>query len=85
MINTRDHDGTGTVCNPEFFQFPAVKKRRVSASFSGGDVTRDGGILLLRQADRQVGLTQALAGVLPDPRDPDRLQHPLLTFVRQRV
>lgn len=85
MLNTRDHDCTGTVCNPELFQFPAVKKRQVTASFSGGEVTSDGGILLLRQADRHVGLTKALAGVLPDPRDPDRIQHPLLTFVRQRV
>jgi hypothetical protein len=85
MLNTRDHDCPGTVCNPELFQFPAVKKRQVTASFSGGDVTSDGGILLLRQADRHVGLTQALAEVLPDPRDPERLQHPLLPFVRQRV
>ena len=76
---------TGTVCNPELFQFPAVKKRKVTASFSGGDVTGDGGILLLRQADRQAGLTKALAAVLPDPRDPERITHPLLTFVRQRV
>jgi hypothetical protein len=85
MINTRDRDCTGTVCTPEFFEFPAVKKRSVTASFSGGEVTSDGGILLLRQADRQLGLTRALARVLPDPRDPDRIQHPLLTFLRQRV
>ena len=85
MINTRDRDCTGTVCTSELFEFPAVKKRSVTASFSGGEVTSDGGILLLRQADRQLGLTRALAGVLPDPRDPDRIQHPLLTFLRQRV
>ena len=85
MINTRDHDCTGTVCNPERFPFPAVKKRKVTASFSGGEVSSDGGILWLRQADRQVGLTQALAGVLPDPRNPERIVHPLRTFIRQRV
>jgi len=85
MTNTRDTDCAGTVCNPELFHFPAVKRRRVSASFSGGDVTSDGGLLLLRQVDRQLGLSQALAAVLPDPRDPDRIIHPLLTFVRQRL
>jgi hypothetical protein len=84
MMNTRDRDCTGTVCTPELFEFPAVKKRQVTASFSGGEVTSDGGILLLRQADRKLGLTRALARVLPDPRDPDRIQHPLLTFLRQR-
>ena len=40
---------------------------------------------MLRQADRRLGLTRALARVLPDPRDPDRIRHPLLTFLRQRV
>ena len=39
----------------------------------------------MRQADRHLGLSRALAAVLPDPRDPDRIIHPLLTFVRQRL
>ena len=85
MLNTRDHDCAGTVCNPELFEFPAVKKRAVSASFTGGDVTSDGGITLLRQTDRRLGLTKALAKVLPDPRDPERIEHPLLSLVRQRI
>ena len=84
-MNTKHTAATGTVCNPELFHFPAVKKRPVSASFTGGDVTSDGGITLLRQTDRRVGLTKALAKVLPDPRDPDRIEHPLLALVRQRV
>jgi hypothetical protein len=85
MINTRDSDCAGTVCNPELFVFPAVKKRQVTASFTGGDVTSDGGLLLLRQADRKLGLSKALAAMLPDARDPDRILHPQLTFVRQRL
>ena len=84
-MNTKPTAATGTVCNPELFQFPAVKKRSVSASFTGGDVTSDGGIVLLRQTDRRLGLTRALARVLPDPRDPERIEHPLLSLVRQRV
>jgi hypothetical protein len=85
MMNTRDSDCAGTVCNPEWFVFPAVKKRQVAASFSGGEVTSDGGLVLLRQADRKLGLSKALARVLPDPRNPGRIVHPLLTFVRQRL
>ncbi len=84
-MNTKPTARTGTVCNPELFQFPAVKKRAVSASFTGGDVTSDGGIALLRQSDRRLGLTKALASVLPDPRDPARIEHSLLTLVRQRI
>jgi DDE family transposase len=84
-MNTKPTAATGTVCNPELFQFPAVKKRTVNASFTGGDVTSDGGIALVRQTDRRLGLTKALAKALPDPRDPDHIEHPLLALVRQRV
>jgi hypothetical protein len=84
-MNTKHTVATQTVCNPELFQFPAVRKRAFSTSFTGGDVTSDGGITLLRQTDRRLGLTKALAKVLPDPRAPERIEHPLLALVRQRV
>lgn len=84
-MNENHTAATGTVCNWELFQFPAVKKRALTASFTGGEVTSDGGIPLLRQTDRRIGLTRALAQVLPDPRDPDRIEHPLLALIRQRI
>jgi hypothetical protein len=34
-MNENNPVATGTVCNPELFQFPAVKKRAVAASFTG--------------------------------------------------
>ena len=76
---------TGTVCNPELFQFPAVKKRRVTGSFTGGDVTSDGGLPLLRQLDRRLGLTKAMAQALPDPRDLALIEHSQHALLRQRI
>jgi Transposase DDE domain group 1 len=84
-MNTKHTAATGTVCNSELFHFPAVKKRALCASFTGGEVTSDGGIALLRQVDRRLGLTKTLAKVLPDPRDPERIEHPLLSLIRQRI
>ena len=84
-MNENHAVATGTVCNRELFEFPAVKKRAVQARFDGGDVTSDGGLPLLRQVDRRLGLTQALAKALPDPRDPDRVENSLLSLVRQRI
>jgi len=75
-MNTKYPVATETIGNPELFQFPAVKKRAVTASFTGGDVTSDGGIALLRETDRRLGLTKALAKGLPDPRDHARIEHP---------
>ena len=44
-----------TDCIQERLPFPRCKGRRVEASFSGGDITSNGGVLLLRQADRALG------------------------------
>jgi hypothetical protein len=57
----------------------------VQASFTGGDVSSDGGLLLVRQADRHLKLTTTLANCLPDPRDPTKVIHPLVTLLRQRI
>ena len=84
-MNTQPTATKATVCNPELFRFPAVKKRQVAASFSGGDVTSDGGLPLLRQLDRRLGLTKAIAQMLPDPRAPALIEHSQQSLLRQRI
>jgi hypothetical protein len=74
-----------TVCTQTSFEFPVVNRRRVQASFTGGDVSNDGGLLLLRQADRRLQLTATLAKRFPDPRDPTKVIHPLVTLLRHRL
>ncbi|MBF0369862.1 MAG: IS1380 family transposase, partial [Magnetococcales bacterium] len=69
----------------QLFGFPACKRRKVEGEFSGGDVTSDGGVLLLRQTDRLLGLTAAVASCLKDYRDPDKVIHTVHDLVRQRV
>src|SRR5260370_757103 len=64
-----------TDCTQELFQFPSFDRRKIEASFTGGDVSGDGGIFLLRQADRRLGFTAALDRVLPDPRNPHFIVH----------
>ena len=74
-----------TKCTTPTATFPRCKGRQVIARFDGGDVTSDGGILLLRQLDREMGLTRAIARRLSDDRDPQRCLHRTETLVRQRV
>ena len=57
-----------TICTRDRLSFPGCKGRRVEAELSGGDVVSDGGVLLLRQADRRLGLTAAVAGLMNDFR-----------------
>lgn len=74
-----------TNCTKDSFKFPSQKRRVIEASFSGGEVTSDGGILLLRDVDRRLGLLDDVASRLFDPRDPLRIQHPLVSLLKQRI
>ncbi|MBV9489435.1 MAG: IS1380 family transposase [Verrucomicrobia bacterium] len=66
-------------------EFPGFRGRKIQADFGGGQVSSDGGLLLLRQVDRRLGLTQRLAELLPEPRDPDRITHSLQSLLQQRL
>ena len=74
-----------TKCSREQLEFPGCKGRKVEAEFSGGDVTSDGGVLLLRQADRRLGLTEKVSGLLEDSRRQASCDHDQLSMLRQRV
>ena len=65
-----------TECNRASIPFASTKRRNLLADFSGGVITSDAGALLLRQADRQLGLLDALDRVIPDPRNPEFILHP---------
>ena len=74
-----------TNCTQESFQFPVCKRRRVEANFQGGDITSDGGVLLLQQVDRRLGLSEAITRFLDDPRRQASCDHNNLSLLRQRV
>jgi len=53
------------------FLFDDLGPRRVQADFSGGTLSTDAGALLLRQVDRNLGLSAELAQCFCDHRNPD--------------
>jgi len=52
---------------PEKLTFSALSRCQIEADFSGGHITSDAGLLLLREVDKQHRLTS----VLSDPRTPE--------------
>jgi len=74
-----------TKCSIEQIEFPTLKNRRIVCDFTGGDVSSDGGSVLLRQADRQLGLIKQVTKNLNDPRNKTRCIHSLDSMLRQRV
>ena len=74
-----------TVCNTKSITFARVKRREVEAKFSASTVTSDGGIMLLSAADKELRLLEEVSRVIPDTRDPLKVEHSVLTMLRQRV
>jgi hypothetical protein len=67
------------------FDLPAVCRKKVSAAFDGGRLSSDGGVLLLREVERKLGLAERLAGCLVDRRDPSRIDHEIVEMLRLRM
>jgi hypothetical protein len=57
----------------------------VVASFDGGEMSSDGGLLLLRQFEERIGLADRLAGRVIDTRDPERARHTMADILRFRM
>jgi len=65
--------------------FASVDRRQIVADFQGGDLTSDGGLPLLREVDRKIGLIDALDAALYDPRCPWLIEHDQRTILAQRI
>ena len=74
-----------TDCTASAVEFSKLARRKLQVNFGGGAVSSDGGLLLLREVDRRLKLTERVAAVLHDPRDPDLITHPLVDLLRQRI
>lgn len=74
-----------TECNSQSISFSSLGRRSVLADFAGGSITSDAGALLLREADRRLGLIDALDAVIPDPRNQQLIIHQQATMLRQRI
>jgi len=72
-------------CTKNKIDFGRFGRRVIEADFSGGELSSDGGLLLLRQVDRHLGLSRAAAAAIPDPRDPERIRHALRDLLAQRL
>lgn len=74
-----------TECYRGTLTFSSLGRQKIVADFKGGRLTSDAGALLLREADRRIGLTKALAACIADPRDPAKITHDLTTLLAQRI
>jgi hypothetical protein len=65
--------------------FPALPVKKATCAFERGAITSDGGVLLLAQAERRLGIVDRLAALIVDGRDPARVTHSLSDILLARV
>ncbi|HEY1210353.1 MAG TPA: IS1380 family transposase [Terracidiphilus sp.] len=74
-----------TECKQEAFAFTAHFSRRVEAGFTAGQVSTDGGALLLRETNRKINLLGRLADCFSDGRSALLVKHQLSEMLAQRI
>jgi len=74
-----------TECNRQPMLFSSLGSKKIVADFDGGDITSDGGLPMLREVDRKIGLIDALDAAICDPRRPWLIEHDQRTILAQRV
>jgi hypothetical protein len=74
-----------TECKEQPLWFQDLGSRKMVADFSGGTLSSDGGVLLLRQVDANLGLTGALSECFRDTRDPVYVDHTVRQLLAQRI
>lgn len=75
-------------CIEERIDFGRVKGRVLEANFAGGELSSDGGLMLLRQADRAIGLSAAISRAMAavgDSRQRGRITHQTADMLTQRL
>jgi len=82
MPNEIVHVPTTACISPIKVQF---QSRRTIVVADGPRISSDGGVILLRQVDLRLGITERMAGLLGDHRDPSRVRHSRREQLRQRV
>ena len=74
-----------TDATPLPFDLPSVERKKLTVDFAGGNQSSNGGLLLLRQAERKLGVCGRLADAMPDRRDASRIRHDMFEMVMARV
>ena len=74
-----------TDCAHEPLLFANLGPRKVVVECTGGDLSSDGGVLLLRQVDHGLGLSRTLATCFHDTRDARFVDHTLPQLLAQRL
>lgn len=64
--------------------FP-VEAKKIELSYTGEQISSDGGLLLLREVENQTGLISSISNCITDARDSRYVDHTITELITQRV
>ena len=70
---------------PVLFNLQPVQKKNIEISFTGADISSDGGLLLLKECEKQVGIIKSITSCLKDDRNSSYVQHSYEQMLTQRI
>lgn len=75
-----------TECKYQALLFPElISQKTVTVDFQGGQISSDGGCVLLGRVDRSYGYLNRFARCFTDHRQEELIEHPVLDLLRQRI
>ena len=67
------------------FSLSALKNKKIHVSYTGKDISTDGGALLLMEMDNRLGLIDKINNCITDERDQRYIDHQQIEMVKQRI
>ena len=71
--------------SPQVYELFPVENKQIELSFSGDQISSDGGLLLLRETENQMGLIDRVSNCITDSRDQRYVDHTVIEMLTQRV
>ena len=70
---------------PELFNLSYLDKKKVEVKFTMEETSNDGGLLLLREMENQLGLIKGLESCITDERHQSYVSHSIKSMLSQRI
>ncbi len=84
--NQKIKKGTAMEQNKQLsLQFASISGKKVTAGFTGGDVTSDVGVLVMRETAKRIGIIEQLAETIHDKRHQSYVKHEITELLMQRI
>ena len=62
-----------------------INRKNIEANFTGGTITSDAGLLVLKEIEEKTKFLEQVASVIPENRQQEKIQHSKYSQIMQRV